>query len=178
MLIKKGDDIRWSEVTPKSLYVNRRKFLAAAAMTGAAAATGVGLRELISPATTALAGNKINGIQKSPLSTNETVTPFKDVSTYNNYYEFSTDKDGPAQLATKFRTRPWSVKIDGAVDKKQELDIDTILKMAPPEERIYRHRCVEGWSIVVPWIGFSLSELIKRANPTSKSKVRGVHHDL
>jgi len=170
MLIKKAEDIRSSEITPKSLYLNRRKFLAAAAMAGVAAATGAGLRELITPSLTALAGNKIDGIKKSPLSTTEAITPFKDVSSYNNYYEFSTEKDGPAKLATKFRTRPWKVKIEGQVDKKQELDIDSILKMAPAEERIYRHRCVEGWSIVVPWVGFSLSELIKRANPTSKAK--------
>jgi sulfoxide reductase catalytic subunit YedY len=170
MLIKKPADIPSSEITPKNLYLNRRKFLASAALAGAAVATGAVLREVVSPSTVALAGNKIDGIQKSPLSTTETVTPYKDVSTYNNYYEFSTDKDGPAKLAQNFRTRPWKVKIDGLVDKKQELDIDTILKMAPPEERIYRHRCVEGWSIVVPWVGFSLSELIKRANPTSKAK--------
>jgi sulfoxide reductase catalytic subunit YedY len=170
MLIKKSADIPSSEITPKSLYLNRRKFLTSAALAGAAAATSLSLREVISPSTVALAGNKIDGIQKSPLSTTETVTPYKDVSSYNNYYEFSTDKDGPAKLAQKFRTRPWKVKIDGLVDKKQELDIDAILKMAPPEERIYRHRCVEGWSIVVPWVGFSLSELIKRVGPTSKAK--------
>ena len=170
MLIKKAEDIRSSEITPKNLYLNRRKFLAGAAVAGAAAATGLGLREMVSPRTTVLAANKIDGIQKSPFSTTETITPYKDVTTYNNYYEFSTDKDGPAKLAQNFRTRPWKVKIDGLVDKKQELDIDAIPKMAPPEERIYRHRCVEGWSIVVPWVGFSLSELIKRANPTSKAK--------
>jgi sulfoxide reductase catalytic subunit YedY len=169
MLIKKAEDIRSSEITPRSLYLNRRQFLAGAAMAGAAA-TGFGLREIVSPSTTVLAGNKIDGIKKSLLSTTESVTPYKDVTTYNNYYEFSTDKDGPAKLAQKFRTRPWKVKIDGLVDKKQELDIDAILKMAPPEERIYRHRCVEGWSIVVPWVGFSLSELIKSVNPTSKAK--------
>jgi sulfoxide reductase catalytic subunit YedY len=170
MLIKKAEDIRSSEITPKNLYLNRRQLLAGAAMAGAAAATGVGLREIVSPSSTVLAGNKIDGIKKSPLSTTETITPYKDVTNYNNYYEFSTDKEGPATLARNFRTRPWKVKIDGLVDKKQELDIDAILKIAPPEERIYRHRCVEGWSIVVPWIGFSLSELIKRVNPTSKAK--------
>ena len=170
MLIKKAEDFRSSEITPRNLYLNRRKFLAGAAMAGAAAATGLGLREMVSPSTTALAGNKIDGIQKSAFSTTELITPYKDVTNYNNYYEFSTDKDGPAKLAQKFRTRPWKVKIDGQVDKKQELDVDSILKIAPPEERIYRHRCVEGWSIVVPWVGFSLSELIKRANPTSKAK--------
>lgn len=170
MLIKKADDIRSSEITPKSLYLNRRRFLAGAAMAGAAAASGIGLREVLSPSTTVLAASKIDGIKKSSFSTTETITPYKDVTHYNNYYEFSTDKDGPAELAKNFRTRPWKVKIDGLVDKKQELDIDAILKMAPPEERIYRHRCVEGWSIVVPWVGFSLSELIKRVNPTSNAK--------
>jgi len=170
VLIKKAEDIRSSEITPKSLYLNRRRFLAGMAVAGAAAASGAGLREIVSPSLTALAGNKIGGIQKSPFSTTETITPYKDVTNYNNYYEFSTEKDEPAKLAKDFRTRPWKVKIDGLVDKKQELDVDTIIKMASPEERIYRHRCVEGWSIVVPWIGFSLSELIKRVNPTSKAK--------
>jgi len=170
MLIKQAEDIRSSEITPRSLYLNRRKFLAGMAMAGAAAAGGVSLRELVAPSTTALAGAKIDGIKKSPLSTTETITPYKDVTNYNNYYEFSTEKEEPAKLAQNFRTRPWKVKIDGLVEKKQELDLDAILKMAPPEERIYRHRCVEGWSIVVPWIGFSLSELIKRVNPTSKAQ--------
>lgn len=170
MLIKKAEDIHSSEITPQNLYLNRRKFLVQAALAGAAAVTGVGLREIVSPSTTAFAGNKIDGIQKSPLSTTETVTPYKDVTNYNNYYEFSTEKDEPAKLAQNFRTRPWKVNIDGQVEKKQELDVDMIIKMAPPEERIYRHRCVEGWSIVVPWVGFSLSELIKRVNPTSKAK--------
>jgi len=169
MVIKKAEDIRSSEITPRSLYLNRRQFLGGMAIAGAAAASGFGLREIMAPSTV-LAGTKIDGLKKSPLSTSETITPFKDVASYNNYYEFSTEKDEPAALAKNFRTRPWKVKIDGMVDKKQELDLDTILKMAPPEERIYRHRCVEGWSIVVPWIGFSLSELIKRVNPTSKAK--------
>jgi sulfoxide reductase catalytic subunit YedY len=170
MLIRKAADIRSSEITPKSLYLDRRKFLAGAAIAGAALATSTALRGLINPATVAEAGNKIDGITKSSFSTTETITPYKDVTNYNNYYEFSTVKEEPASLAKNFRTRPWKVKIDGLVDKKQELDIDTIIKMAPPEERIYRHRCVEGWSIVVPWVGFSLSELIKRVNPQSKAK--------
>ncbi len=170
MLIKKAEDIRSSEITPKSLYLNRRKFLASVGMAGAAAAVGLGVRDVVSPAESVLAGNKIDGIKKSSFSTTETITPYKDVTHYNNYYEFSTDKDGPAELAKDFKTRPWKVKIDGQVDKKQELDVDAIIKMAPPEERIYRHRCVEGWSIVVPWVGFSLSELIKKVNPTSKAK--------
>ena len=170
MLIKKAEDIRSSEITPKSLYLNRRKFLAGAAVAGVAAAAGLSLRDMINPSAVAFAGNKIAGIQKSAFSTTEKITPYQDVTHYNNYYEFSTEKDGPAELAKNFRTHPWKVKIDGQVAKKQELDVDSIIKMAPPEERIYRHRCVEGWSIVVPWVGFSLSELIKRVNPTSKAK--------
>jgi sulfoxide reductase catalytic subunit YedY len=170
MLIKKPADIPSSEITPKSLYLNRRKFLAGAALAGAAAATGVSLGELVSPSMTAQANAKIDGIKPSSFSTKETITPNKDVTNYNNYYEFSTDKYEPAGLAKNFKTRPWTVTIDGAVEKKQILDVDTIIKMAAPEERIYRHRCVEGWSIVVPWVGFSLSELINKAKPTSKAK--------
>ena len=170
MLIKKSPHIPSSEITPKSLYLNRRRFLAGATLAGAAAVTGIGLSELSSPLITAQANAKIDGIKPSSFSTKETVTPYKDVSNYNNYYEFSTDKYEPAGLAKNFKTRPWTVTIDGLVDKKQTLDVDTILKMATPEERIYRHRCVEGWSIVVPWVGFSLSELINKAKPTSKAK--------
>ncbi len=170
MLIKKPVDIPSSEITPKSLYLNRRTFLAGAAAASAAAMAGVSLRELVSSSTAVYADAKIDGIKKSSFSTNETITPYKDVTNYNNYYEFSTDKYEPADLAKKFKTRPWTVTIDGAVEKKQVLDVDTIIKMAAPEERIYRHRCVEGWSIVVPWVGFSLSELINKAKPTSKAK--------
>ena len=165
MLIKKAGDILSSEITPKSLYVNRRKFLAGAALAGAGAVAG----QLWSPEE-AWANDKIDGIQKSSFSTTEKITPYKDVSNYNNYYEFSTDKYEVAGLAKDFKTRPWKVTVDGLVSKKQELDVDSIIKMATPEERIYRHRCVEGWSIVVPWVGFSLSELIKRAQPLGKAK--------
>jgi sulfoxide reductase catalytic subunit YedY len=168
LLIKKSEVICSSEITPKDLYLNRRKFLAGLTVTAAAA--GFGMKELVAPSRRAWAAEKIDGIQKSAFSTNETITPANDVTHYNNYYEFSTEKQEPAELATKFRTRPWTVTIEGAVGKKQKWDIDSILKFAPPEERIYRHRCVEGWSIVVPWVGFSLSELIKRAQPLGKAK--------
>ena len=170
MLIKKPADIPSSEITAKSLYLNRRKFLAGTALTGAAAVAGMSLSELVSPSIAVHANAKIDGIKPSSFSTKETVTPSKDVTNYNNYYEFSTDKYEPAGLAKNFKTRPWTVTIDGEVDKKQVLDVDTIIKMATPEERIYRHRCVEGWSIVVPWVGYSLSELINKAKPTSKAK--------
>ena len=170
MLIKKPADISSWEITPKKLYLNRRQFLTGTALAGAAAAAGSGLGRLAFPSTVAMANGRIEGVQRSSFSTSEKITPFKDVSNYNNYYEFSTDKYEPAALAKDFKTRPWTVTIDGLVKKKQVLDVDTIMKMAAPEERIYRHRCVEGWSIVVPWVGFSLSELIKRAEPLGKAK--------
>ncbi len=173
MLIGKRDAIPSSEITPKATYLNRRKFLAGAASAGAAAAAGFAFRDfadLINPALIARANTKIEGLQKSPFSTTEKETPYKDVTNYNNFYEFSTDKYEPAGLAKNFKTRPWTVTIDGEVKKKQVLDVDAIIKMAAPEERIYRHRCVEGWSIVVPWVGFSLSELVKRADPLPKAK--------
>ncbi len=173
MLIKKPAAIPSSEITPKATYLNRRNFLTGAAIAGAAAVAGVAFRDLadlVNPPLTAQANAKIDGLQKSPFSTTEKETPYKDVTNYNNFYEFSTDKYEPAGLAKNFKTRPWTVTIDGDVKKKQVLDVDAIIKMAAPEERIYRHRCVEGWSIVVPWVGFSLSELIKRADPLPKAK--------
>jgi len=173
MLIGKPGAIPSSEITPKATYLNRRNFLAGAAIAGAAAVAGVAFRDLadlVDPSLTAQANAKIDGLQKSPFSTTEKETPYKDVANYNNFYEFSTDKYEPADLAKNFKTRPWAVTIDGDVKKKQVLDVDAIIKMAAPEERIYRHRCVEGWSIVVPWVGFSLSELIKRADPLPKAK--------
>jgi len=169
MLIKKAADIPSSEITPKKVYLNRRKFLAGTVISGAAAVAGVRLRQIAMPSNVVRANTKIDGIQKSSFSTTEKITPLKDVSNYNNYYEFSTDKYEPAKLAKDFKTQPWPVTIDGLVKKKQVLDVDAIMKMAAPEERIYRHRCVEGWSIVVPWVGFSLSELIKKAEPLPKA---------
>src|SRR6266852_8120622 len=170
MLIGKPAAIPSSEITPKTTYLNRRNFLAGTAIAGAAAVTGLAFSDFAAPSLTAQANAKIDGLQKSPFSTTEKQTPYKDITTYNNFYEFSTEKDGPADLAKNFKTRPWTVTIDGDVKKKQVLDVDTIIKMAAPEERIYRHRCVEGWSIVVPWVGFSLSELIKRVEPLGKAK--------
>ncbi len=176
MLIKKPADIPSSEITPKSLYLNRRKFLAGVAAAGAAGIAGLSLGELVSPSTTVHADAKIDGIKKSSFSTNETVTPYKDVTNYNNYYEFSTDKYEPAGLAKNFKTRPWTVTIDGAVEKKQVLDVDTIIKMAAPEERIYRHRCVEGWSIVVS-VGWLLAERTDQQSQANRqSEIRRVHH--
>jgi len=143
--------IRYSEVTPKSVYLSRRALLAGALASTASAA-------------------KLDVARKSQFNTTEPLTPFKDVTTYNNYYEFGTDKSQPAKLAHTLITSPWSVKVEGHVAKPRVIDIDEILKMAPLEERIYRMRCVEGWSMVIPWVGFSLSELIKRVEPLSKAR--------
>jgi len=170
MLIKKASDILSSEITPKSLYVNRRRFISVGATAGVVAAAAFGLHKLGSHSEVAHANTKIEGLQKSSFSTTETITPYKDVTNYNNYYEFSTDKYEPAGLARNFKTRPWTVSIEGMVKKKKTLDIDSIIKLASAEERIYRHRCVEGWSIVVPWVGFSLGELIKQCEPLGSAK--------
>jgi sulfoxide reductase catalytic subunit YedY len=164
MLIKKPADIRYSEVTPQSVYMDRRKFLAAVP---AAFLAG---RELFSPSARALAGTKLTGVVKSQYTVDETINSYKDVTTYNNFYEFGTDKAQPAELAKNFKTNPWTVSVEGNVEKPRKFSIDEILKLAPLEQRIYRHRCVEAWSIVVPWIGYSLSNILKQVQPTSKAR--------
>jgi len=169
MLIKKPSDIPYSEVTPKSLYMNRRKFLATAAAAGAGLA-GAAIWEASRPSTPVLAATKYDNLVKSPLSTTEKITPMNDVTHYNNYYEFGTSKDDPAKNAQNFKTTPWQVTVEGEVKKKRVFQVEEIAKMAALEERIYRHRCVEGWSIVVPWLGFPLSTLIKQVEPTPKAK--------
>jgi len=156
MLIKKPADIRYSEVTPKHVYLNRRSFLA-----GIPAAF-LGAREL-------LAGAKLANVGKSKLSIDEKQNTYKDVSTYNNYYEFGTQKEEPSQNSQKFKTSPWTVSVEGHVAKPRKFSLEEIMAVAPLEERIYRHRCVERWSIVVPWVGYSLSELLKKVEPTSKA---------
>jgi sulfoxide reductase catalytic subunit YedY len=171
MLIKKPADIASSEITPKSLYLNRRKFLLGVSAAAGAAAVGRKLREIASPSAIVHAGSTIEGIQKSPLSTTgEKLTPLKDITNYNNYYEFSTDKYQPAGLAKDFKTRPWTISVEGLIKNKKTYDLDSLLKLSAPEERIYRLRCVEGWSMVIPWVGFPLSVLINKAEPLSKAK--------
>jgi sulfoxide reductase catalytic subunit YedY len=170
MLIKKPSDIPSSEITSKSNYLNRRRFITGAAVTGAALAAGYYLRNSGHTTETVEASAKLTGIVKSQFSTTEKPNSFKDITNYNNNYEFSTDKNEPNGLSTNFRTRPWSVSLEGLVAKPKKLDIDAIMKLAPLEERIYRHRCVEGWSMVIPWVGFPLSALIKHAEPLGKAK--------
>jgi sulfoxide reductase catalytic subunit YedY len=164
------DQPKSSEITPKSLYLDRRRFLVAAAGFGAVALSAERISELFSPAISALAGNSLQA-HKSPISTTgEKLTPYQDVTHYNNFYELSTDKETPAKIAGSFHPQPWSVQIDGLVSKPQTLDYDSLLKLAPLEERVYRHRCVEGWSMVIPWTGFPLKVLLDRVQPNSKAK--------
>jgi sulfoxide reductase catalytic subunit YedY len=170
MLIKKPSDIRSSEITSKSAYMDRRKFIAGAAATGAALATGLYLGNGGYTIETVEASAKLTGIVKSQFSTTEKPNSLKDITNYNNYYEFSTDKYEPNGLSKNFRTRPWTVSIEGLVAKSKKMDIDDIMKLAPLEERIYRFRCVEGWSMIIPWVGFPLSALINQAEPLGKAK--------
>jgi sulfoxide reductase catalytic subunit YedY len=170
MLIKKTEEIRASEITPKWLYANRRRFLTGALGVTAGALAGRALKELAWPSQKAMAGSKLNVARKSPFSTTEEVTPYEDVTHYNNFYEFGTGKEEPAEKAKNFRTSPWSVKVSGLVEKPRTFSVEELMQLAPLEERIYRHRCVEAWSIVVPWIGYSLSVLLKEVAPQPKAK--------
>jgi sulfoxide reductase catalytic subunit YedY len=159
-----------SEITPERVYLNRRKFLAGAAT----AAVGVlGAREalrMVHPAAAVLADEKLQTV-KSPLSTpGLTLTSFDDITHYNNFYEFGTGKSDPSRNAGSLRTRPWTVKVDGLVKTPKTFDIDTLLKLRPMEERVYRFRCVEAWSMVIPWAGYSLSEFIQKCEPLGKAK--------
>jgi sulfoxide reductase catalytic subunit YedY len=168
MLIRRKPDIVPSELTPRQVYRERRRFMLGAGAVGAAAALGGA--GLLQPGERAQAAAKLTGVTKSPLSTSEEMTPYKDVTTYNNYYEFGTDKSDPADEAHRLRTRPWTVELDGEVKKPRRFDLEALLKLAPLEERVYRMRCVEGWSMVIPWIGYPMSEIIKRVEPTGKAK--------
>jgi sulfoxide reductase catalytic subunit YedY len=156
MIIRKPSDIPSSEITPRSVTLDRRRFLA-----------GLGL---LAMGRQTASGAKLSTSKRSPFSTDEKPTPFQDVTHYNNFYEFGTGKDQPAGLAKDLRTSPWTVAVGGAVAKPKTFDLDAITKLAPFEERIYRHRCVEGWSIVVPWIGYSLSALLKQVEPSAKAR--------
>ncbi|HKE09687.1 MAG TPA: protein-methionine-sulfoxide reductase catalytic subunit MsrP [Candidatus Acidoferrum sp.] len=169
MLFRRNAELTHADVTPKHLYMNRRKFLKDTGLAGAALLVGGGLWELAAPPK-AHAGTKLNGVLKSPFSTTEKQNTYDDVTHYNNYYEFGVDKTEPARNSHTLKTDPWSVSLEGEVKKPRQITIDEILKLAPLEERIYRHRCVEAWSIVVPWIGYSFSALAKLVEPTPQAK--------
>jgi len=172
MVIKKAPDVRESDVTPKELYLRRREFIAAAGVTAAAVATnGLGvLHEDGVLSAQNPSAQKLTNFKKSPLSTDEKINTYKDITTYNNFYEFGLDKADPSKYASTLKPRPWSVVVEGQCGKPGTYNIEDIMKWAPLEERIYRMRCVEGWSMVVPWVGYSMSEFLKRFEPTSRAK--------
>jgi sulfoxide reductase catalytic subunit YedY len=161
MLISRAPDIKSSEITPLGVYLNRRSFLAGAA----ALALAPGWAAAAAPA-----GQRLEARRNAALSADEPPTKLESVTTYNNFYEFGTNKDDPARLAHMLRPRPWSVQVDGLVASPRTWDVDELLRLAPLEERVYRLRCVEGWSMVIPWIGYPLAALVKRVGPTSKAR--------
>ncbi|MEQ1666878.1 MAG: protein-methionine-sulfoxide reductase catalytic subunit MsrP [Sulfuriferula sp.] len=160
MLIRRPSDIAASEITPESIYRQRRQFMQAGAVLAAGA-----LMPGVSEATM-----RLSAAANARYSTTETPTPFKNVTTYNNYYEFGTDKSDPAENAHNLKTQPWTVGIEGEVKHAKVWDIDALIKAFPLEDRTYRLRCVEGWSMVIPWVGFPLASLIKQAEPTGNAK--------
>jgi methionine sulfoxide reductase catalytic subunit len=162
MLILKADGIRPSEITPKEVWHGRRKFMAGAA--------ALAVTPTFAGPAPAPHGPNLPGVRPSTFSTDEKATPFESVTTYNNFYEFGTGKADPAERAHSLKTRPWTVSIEGEVKRPRTFDIDTLLKLAALEERTYRLRCVEGWSMVIPWVGFPLAALIKQVEPTSNAK--------
>ena len=176
MLMKKADEIESSEITDKKTYLNRRLFMRAAVMAGTATATALLYRSLNPPPPERPLGEKLivakTGQQdtlKEGITTNEKLTSFQDITNYNNFYEFDTDKRGVAYAAKDFISRPWRVSVEGLVNKPTVFDLNDILRF-PQEDRVYRLRCVEGWSMVIPWIGFPLSKLLDKVEPTSQAK--------
>ena len=165
MLIRmtKGSDVKPSEITPKSVYLDRRRFLKTAAVAGAA------LTPLGRPARAA-ARAKLAGVVKGPYATDEELTPLESVTSYNNFYEFGSGKGDPARNSHFFRSKPWSVTVDGEVAKPGDYEIEDLVESHRLEERIYRMRCVEAWSMVIPWVGIPLADMVARFEPTSKAK--------
>jgi len=160
-----------SEITPRAVYDERRRLLGGAAAGALLAGWGMGA-EAASPVAAPGKLARLPGVSSKVAGalTMDKPTPYQDVTTYNNFYEFGTDKADPARQSQKLKTRPWTVVIEGEVKKPMTLDLDALLKLAPMEERIYRLRCVEGWSMVVPWVGYSLADLIRRVEPTGNAR--------
>ncbi len=166
------------EITPEQVYFNRRMFMRGAVLVGSVAATGFLYRRLNPPSAVTEERPKIGVLVTPPTDeamrkgfrTDEALTPLADITNYNNFYEFDTEKRGVASAARNFVTRPWQVNVDGLVNKPKTFDLDDLLKLAPQEERIYRLRCVEGWSMVIPWVGFPLNALLKEVDPLSSAK--------
>jgi methionine sulfoxide reductase catalytic subunit len=170
MLVKRTPDLTYKDVTPKGFYMGRRNFLLGLAATAGAVEAWRKLPVVFAGKATGTQPRLLSGLTKWPSSTSEAITPANDVMHYNNYYEFGVNKGDPAQNARDFVTYPWTVSVEGEVEKPRKFTIDEILKLAPLEERIYRHRCVEAWSIVVPWIGYSFNVLAKQVQPKSTAK--------
>ncbi len=174
MLIRKPDEVPSSAITPKEQYLNRRRFLRGAARTalgaGAAALGAERLAEMLAPRTAVEAGAKLATVHSPLTTTGEPLTSYQDVTHYNNFYEFGVDKSLPAQNAGALPTRPWTVRVEGLVAKPKTFDIETLMKLRPLEDRVYRHRCVEAWSMVIPWVGYSLAEFIKQCEPLGKAR--------
>ena len=176
MLIRKLGDIKSSEITDQKTYLNRRLFMRGAVLAGSAVATGLLYRGLNPPPAEIPKGDKLSVVSNAEpkdraargFTTDEKLTSLEDITNYNNFYEFSTDKRGVASEAKGFVTRPWSVAIEGLVNKPKVFDLDDLLKFEQ-EERIYRLRCVEGWSMVIPWVGFPLAKLLEKVEPTSQA---------
>ena len=169
MLIKKAPETRSPEITPKSVSLRRREFIQASA----AALVAAGFPSLACDAAAQQGGGlaKLPNVKKSPLSTTEAPSLYDHITSYNNFYEFAPGAgDGPKNNSKNFKPRPWKVKIDGNVAKPGEYDIDELIKSSALEERIYRMRCVEAWSFVIPWVGIPMADLIKRVEPTAKAK--------
>ena len=166
MLIQRASDIPSSEITPEGLYHNRREFIkAASAALGAIAATAI-LPGSANSASSAPAQSKPKGLY----DTDEKQNSYEDITTYNNYYEFGTDKGDPAKNSKKFKSAPWTVSVEGMVKKPAMYALDDLIKGFTMEDRIYRMRCVEAWSVVIPWMGFPLADLIKRLEPAPSAK--------
>jgi methionine sulfoxide reductase catalytic subunit len=169
MLVKKAPDIRSSEITDKKVYLRRREFIQAAALTTIGAATAalrVDRAEAQSWPRVKIAG----AINDSGYGKGEKQTPYQDVTTYNNFYEFGTDKEDPAANAHTLKIKPWTVKVDGKVAKPADYHLEDLLKPHALEERVYRLRCVERWSMVIPWVGFPLASFLTRIQPSSSAK--------
>jgi methionine sulfoxide reductase catalytic subunit len=173
MLIKKPEDIKSSEITDKNLYTTRRAFLRGAALAASTLGTAWLYRRFTAHGEGSQVGEKIADVQTAPDAgqlLNETKTAYEDITHYNNFYEFSTDKGAVAAKAKNLITRPWTVEVGGLVHNPKTFDIDDLIKISPPEERVYRLRCVERWSMVIPWIGFPLSKILDQVQPTSQAK--------
>jgi methionine sulfoxide reductase catalytic subunit len=164
MVIKKAPDVSPSDITPRALYLNRREWMTCAGGVVAALVAPIAGPPLTAATAAPLAIAKRMSTTSDPPSSLETVT------TFNNFYEFGTDKSDPARNSGRFQPRPWSVAVEGLCAKPGVYTLEDIFKPHPLEERIYRHRCVEGWSIVVPWVGFPLADLLKRFEPAGNAK--------